>query len=890
MKIQSFYRQSRCEKMAGFEKLIFQEGRHLILKKATDMVCTLLMAGTERKVLLSQVRDFLKNEYEKMPVAFGWQHKQYMHDVMLYYRLFSYLEENYPVLLKAHLSTFFEVAEELPDGSCVLEGKVHLLYQDEDGRYHGMIIHSGTCSRSVKGKTIHTTAATDLHSMVAKYSLEKEYPDIVIHPVYLTHKEDKPDRIRTSFEVSDYASSNVHSLYYGDYYEDATDVFDYETFGMLIQNVVNTRKQDSCYGCSWGHLCKTPLLSFEDPKESAVTEEGVSGGYVMPIYTAEQLEVVHHVDGPMRVCAGPGSGKTATLIGRIKYLVEECKVPPQFILVVTFTREAATELKNRCLSFLDENNLPKISTLNAFCYGVLRENEDLLDRELNILTDTEKMRIVKNMVSVLPRLTGFKYAEREEDNYGPNGLYKTVSGRLDKYFSLGDYAFFQKYPELGSDFVDFARMYQEIIESKNYITFDEQITLCNQLFCDYPDVLAIYSTVYKYVMVDEYQDVNEAQVTMLYSLASHGNIVVVGDDDQSIYGFRGASADFMIRFPERFPSAKTVVFKDNFRSTKALVDAAQSLISNNKLRISKDIRSGKGIDGVLPMVIPSLDNEAIDSAIEGLLKEGFSYDDIAVLSTKNAPLEELHSSLKAPTLLAKSYLREDGLFIFAYNILQLYEDMGNDKAFLQFMTLFGKAELVCRKPSMTLYESTLEKLGLFDFRLEGVGEENHPLEKEFSILNDFFSLLDKSPSISVYLDACKYALSWNTSNSMEVLMEELEKQGLSTLEEMYQCMTYIVNFSSEIRVEVNGDGKVTLITCHDSKGKEWPIVLIRNDYTSFTEEVRRLFYVGITRAQERLYVMQDASCKVDFLKEIPHIKEDVKNEKTKNTDGNGLSA
>jgi len=861
MKIKSFYRQSRCEKIAGFEKLIYEKGRYDVLRKATQMFCSLLVTGMDGNEILRQIQWYLKTEYEKLVMDFTWQSKQYVYDTFLYRRALRYLQDNYSTFLKASVLTSMDIGIPLPDGSQCLEGEVSLILQDEKEVYHAIIMHSGSCSRSVKGKTVLTTAATDLHCMVAKYCLEKNYPGIVIHPLYLTHKADTPMAIKEALEVSDYASSNVHSLSYSDYYMEGTDLFDYGTFQQVIGNVVDLKGKDSCYGCRWATICKTPLLPLQEEK----AEKEVEKTYHMPSFTKEQLQVIHHNKGALRVCAGPGSGKTATLIGRIRYLVEECKVHPQFILVVTFTNEAAQELKNRCLSFLEESNLPKIATLNSFCYGILRENQDLLEKELKILSTREKMRIVQNIESVTPPLTGFKYGQK----YGDTGLYKTLCNRLDKYFELGEFAFFQKYPEIGNDFKTFAARYQEVIESHDYITFDEQISMCNQLFADYPEVLNIYSSIYQYVMVDEYQDVNDAQVSMLYSVASHGNIVVVGDDDQSIYGFRGASASFMIHFPDYFPDAKTVIFKDNFRSTKKLVDVAQKLISNNAERISKDIRSGKGVEGVLPVVIPSMDAEAIDTLITNLVSEGYRYEDIAILSTKNAPLEDLHSSLQAPTVLAKSYLREDGFFVFVRSVLQLHEDMGNDKAFLQYMTLMGLADKVYKKQGMTLYEAILETYQLTDFRLEPVGMMGSPLEKAFSVLSDVFTLLDKKPDMYVFLTACKHMIDWHYSDSLEVLTEQLEKQGVTTLNELLTFMNYFVDFQDETRVEVDNNGKVTLITCHDAKGKEYPVVLIRNDFSSFSEEVRRVFYVAVTRAKEKLYMLQEKTCKVDFLKEIP---------------------
>jgi len=866
VRIEKFYARNHCEKAVNYEKLLYKEGRYGVLKKATKMVCTLLAAGTPKAGILSQIKKYLEAEYAKQSFSFSWQRNQHIYDTLLYQRMLNFLQERFVLVCKAQVATCAEVSVTFPDSTNVLEGIVDLILRDKDGGYHGIIIHSGTCSRSMRGKSPLTKSETDLHCMVAKYSLEEQYPGIVIHPLYLTHKQDTAGAIRQQLEVSEYATSNFQSISYSAYYMDGTDVFSLDTLLESIEAVCAVMPKENCFDCDFGRLCNSPLLSDYEKVEK---EELAPATYRMPQYTQQQLEVIHHVDGPMRVCAGPGSGKTATLIGRIRYLVEDCHVPPQCILLVTFSREATQELKTRCLSFLEEDNLPKISTIHAFCYGVLRDNQDLLGKELKVLSKREQQKIIKNMVSVMPQLTGFKYGKEE----GKTGVYATIANRLDMLAKLGREEFFFKYPELGQDFIAFSDIYGQILESQGYLTFDEQISLCNQLFRDYPEVLSMYSSLYKYCMVDEYQDVNEEQVTLVYQVASHGNLVVVGDDDQNIYGFRGASAEFMKRFPEVFANTKTVIFQDNFRSTDTLVGAAQALIRNNKDRIEKDIRSGSGKTGVEPIMIPSLSPVSIDRLIADLIKEGYSYGDIAILSSKNAPLEELHSELKAPTVLAKSYLRNDGLFLFLYTSLALYQNRANDLAFLQFLSLFGKADCIRRKQDCSLYSATLMHYGLEPENPEN-GLIGNELEKPISLLLDVFMLLGGKPSISVFVDACKYMISWESTNSSEVLLEQLAEQEIKDFSELLPFMDNLVLSQDETRVEVDTNGKVTLITCHDSKGKEYPIVIIRNDYTSLNEDVRRVFYVAITRAKEQLFILQGKDCKVDFLQEIPHRKEE----------------
>jgi DNA helicase-2/ATP-dependent DNA helicase PcrA len=858
MKIEKFYREGRCSEYAALSNLLFEQNRHYFLKKAIGLFATLVASKAPVESIMRQVSDYLASSYSEIDFPFSWQASQYAEDDTKRFWRFLRRICNEKVV-KANCATSFQTLGVLPDGSDSLEGFVHLILQDENGGYHAFIIHGGSCNRSMKGRSSETAASCDLHAMVAKYSLESEYPGIVIHSVYLSHRNDLPGAVLPDMEISTTSSSNMHTLDF-QCYADANGEWDMDFMAENIMRVVRdvTRKKVSCYECPYAGICKTPQLQLEVENLWEQEEEHV---YSMPEFTEDQNQVVCHKDGPMLVCAGPGSGKTATLIGRIRHLVEVFKVVPQFLLIVTFTNEAAKELKNRCLSFLDENNLPCISTLHAFAYRVLRENKKFFENPMPLLTKDIQLGIIENIMSVMPEIPGFKYGKER----GDSGLYATVLRKLNQFFTMTEFEFFQKNPEIGHSFVTLANQYQKIINANHYITFDEQITLTRKLFAEHPEVLSNYQKLYKYIMVDEYQDVNEDQVGMIYSLAEHGNLVVVGDDDQNIYGFRGASSEYMLNFTQHYPGAKTVILHENFRSTKSLVDAAQTLIGKNQKRIPKDIRSGNNEVGKDPIVVQDMTAAAIDQLINELLEQGYRYDDIAILSTRNAPLEELHEELQAPSVLAKSYLRYDGLFLFAYSVLRLYRsEMRDDEAFLYYLSLFGKRDSLYHRrdtSGRTLYETYL-----------GICMVTGPCPLEISILKDMCTFLSAKPTITAFLTMCVYKIKWHQSNAMEILMEQVEKQKLANLEAFYHFAIGVVRYTDELRVEVQSESKVTLITCHDSKGKEYPVVIMRNDYKmdGNPEEVRRLVYVAMTRAKKQLFILHDASSKMDFLKDIPH--------------------
>ena len=302
--------------------------------------------------------------------------------------------------------------------------------------------------------------------------------------------------------------------------------------------------------------------------------------------------------------------------------------------------------------------------LNRLAYVVLPNG-------VSLLTKVTQMELIKALLSIRQPLKGIKYTQE----FGRNGLYNTVCSKLEKYLqSESPEAFFFKEKTLGTDFLQFAEDFRSIVKERGFISFDEQVTLCNELFNHYPDLLKIYQNVYKYVMVDEFQDINADQAAFIYSIAEHKNLVVVGDDDQSIYEFRGASNRFMLNFATDFPGAKTIVLQDNFRSVQPLVNAAQALIKNNRQRIAKNIRSNRS-GGMKPTIISDTSSKAFSDLISKLHDEGIEYSDIAILSTKNAPLEDLKRQLSVPCVLAKSLLRHDPLFLLIYDCLCLYRNM-----------------------------------------------------------------------------------------------------------------------------------------------------------------------------------------------------------------------
>ena len=872
MNISTFYQHSRCEKISAMQNLIHEESRYSALDQVIRTALASLGAGVHPDTICLQMYKSLKEKYSQLEQSFSWKAEgDAKNDALRFNRFLRWFQQSGMTICKVFQSVMVETPTSLPDGSFDLRGKVDLIcsrMEEESEIYYGFIFHSGQARKGLRGKSLSTNIATDLHPLIAKLHLEEKYPGIVICMVYLSREADTQDCIHSDFIVGQTATANMLQIPYADHYRDG--VFEHAKMLNTLLAVLQEQTKMRCNECSYNDLCKSP--SLKAPWD-AINPEMEANTYHIPDYTADQMQVVQHVNGPLRVCAGPGSGKTATLIGRIRYLVEEKGVDPAFLLVVTFTNEAAAELKKRCLSFLTEDRLPKIATLNAFCYSILRENSDLLGKELKLLGTIERLRLIETIASVFPPLKGFKYGQE----YGATGLYKTIANRLDYYFSTTQEGFFHKYPELGNDFIAFAEQYREIVDLNGYISFDQQISMTNKLFADYPEVLGIYQSIYKYIMVDEFQDCNQEQVTMLYALADrHKNIVVVGDDDQSIYGFRNAKSEYMIDFEKSFKEARTVVLRKNFRSTSTLVEASKSLIKNNKHRIEKDIVSGKqkGKLEHVPTLIRDVSAGTVDAVVDMLLKEGYQYEDIAVLSTKNALLENLHSDMISPSVLSKSYLRLDGLFLLLSVVSRLYKDPNDDRAFYQYLKLFGKEHNLRRESRLGLLESVLHDCGI-----SGLAElesnlttlEDCPIKEELQKLyGTFFVLLEHSENPQDFIKKVAVAIDWQSSNSCDVMCTNIELQGIDTMDAFSEYLNNVSTFEDDTRVEEYRGNRVLLSTSHDAKGKEFKVVILINDFSKNSEETRRLFYVAMTRAKERLFILQDDKKEVDYLSEIPY--------------------
>lgn len=849
MNVDTMYRHMSCKKLAKMP--LPEENRQTVLKNAVKHMAQLLYERKSYEEILYTVSDFLTKNYKNEWFTFYWQREQVIkNDLFCFERFLKWLPKD--CLIMAH-SVYVSVTlkKTLPDGSNLLKMCIPLIFQAEDGTSNAILLHFKKTNKSKNGRSIHTSIATDLYVMVAKAALEMDFPRIRIISIYLRNIDDTDSVMLPELKVCNTKESNVFIQMFDGFYEN--NVFQTDAFLAEIENVIAQPMETPCYLCRQKNLCCTQempvsLNSAEKKKEIRL----------FPEYTKIQQKVVTFKNGSMLVCAGPGSGKTATLVGRVKALMDS-GVSPETILVITFTNEAAKELYKRCEWFCC-NSMPKVTTLNAFGYEILKANKDMVGM-VNLLDGAEQLGLIKSLLLALPPLSNFNYAVE----YGKYGLYKTVCSKLNSYINAASAEdFFQKEPSLGSDFIRFAESYKRILEERNYITFDEQISLCNKLFDEHSEILDIYQNVYRFVMVDEAQDLNKEQTEFIYKIASHGNIMLVGDDDQSIYGFRGASNQYMLQFPRIFPNTETIVLNDNFRSTEPIVNAAQNLIQKNQMRIKKHICCYRKT-GDAPILLTGMNAFEITDIVKKCISNGYAYNEIAVISTKNATLEALHSCLDIPTVLAKSYLRKDFLFLLLFDILELYENINAYETLLHYLFLMG----VTIETEHSLFCDDIKRNypDVFTFSLYQI-EKDDSIYMALRFLSNMFYLITSQTPLLKMVSIIAYNMHMENTSSMAALEELIETKHLHERTKLHEYMRFMIDFEDERRISVSNIGKVLLITSHESKGMEFPVVIMLNDYKENSEETRRLFYVAMTRAKDCLYILSEKECNTGFLEEL----------------------
>lgn len=623
---------------------------------------------------------------------------------------------------------------------------------------------------------------------------------------------------------------------------------DVQTLQNRFESLLETNEVRDCENCRNWHLCK---ISKEIRKESV--EKRKDYKQIAKGLTEAQKLVVNHKEGPMAVLAVPGAGKTHSLIHRMKRLIDN-GVKPAEILFISFTKKACNEIRERVISILPKgNDMPVVATYNSFGFSCLRENESLLGQKIHLATETERLALIKQAVLICPVINGVSYSFLN----GEYGLVKTLSRLFEEIDETGKEAFVHRYKEKKDTdgILTVYEKYRFLYRKHNYISYDDQVTLTVELFRTHPELAEKYANHYRYIMIDEFQDSSEEQVDMLYAIAKyHNNIVVVGDDDQSIYGWRGGSLKYLLEFRKDFPVAKIVQMGDNFRSNPGIIEAASALIKGNGKRYEKRFVPHIEKCGY-PVYLAGCDKEYIKVIIARAVKGNAALGSIAVIARNNRKLAEVEEILEGFCKVAtpKDYLVDDALFQSIFDVMHFYySNMKADEALYRIIKRFGYGmPLKNTAGCQTLYDG-LVAAGIFAinaYQAKGIQKQ---LFQCISVLDQVENIPDVLKGIASILYGIEEHRVLNT------LSEAAEERGFVKPKELFQMMSDMTEFDSRERVGYEpAEDAVNLLTAHDSKGKEFEHVILYGveDFSGEEEEVRVL-YVAMTRAKRNLFMMQ----------------------------------
>ena len=599
----------------------------------------------------------------------------------------------------------------------------------------------------------------------------------------------------------------------------------------------------------------------------------------------EQKEAVLHTEGPLLLLAGAGSGKTRVLTHRVAYLIDELGVNPWNILAITFTNKAAQEMRERVDQIAGFGaDQVWVATFHATCMRILRRHIDRLGYDTNFtIYDTDDQKTVIKQVCKRLNIDTKMYKERTLLSEISSAKDELVDVREFEVKSVGDYR--------KSVTAKVYREYQDTLKKSNALDFDDIIVKTVELFKSCPEVLYNYQERFRYIMVDEYQDTNTAQFELIRLLADgYRNLCVVGDDDQSIYKFRGANIRNILDYEKVYPDAKVIKLEQNYRSTQNILDAANAVIRNNRGRKEKALWTEKGAGSRIHF--RQFDNayeEAeyiADDISDKVNKNGVAYADCAVLYRTNAQSRLLEERMVVEGIPyhvvggVNFYARQEIRDILAY--LKTI-DNGRDEVALRRIINVPKRSIGAASLEKVADYAQMKDITLFDAlceadQIRGLGRAEAKIRGFVNLIEvlrsglSSYTLPDLIKSLLERIDYAEYLRDQDEESAEDRLGNVDELITKAAVYEETHDEPSLSEFLEEIMLVADidnvedGDNRVLLMTLHSAKGLEFPVVYlagmedglfpgfmtIASDDPLEIEEERRLAYVGITRAKEDL--------------------------------------
>ena len=585
---------------------------------------------------------------------------------------------------------------------------------------------------------------------------------------------------------------------------------------------------------------------------------------------SEQLKAVKHNNGPLLILAGAGSGKTKVLTMRVANLINEYNVKPSEILAITFTNKAANEMKERIHNVLGSvaDNV-RICTFHSFGLFILRREYEYIgyERNFTIIDSEDSLTLIKKILKEL---------DKDANVYNPKAIRSKISGAKNELIDAKKYSLFAN-TEFEKVVEEVYIKYEEKLRLGNSFDFDDLLIAPIKIFRENKEVLEKYQNTFKYILIDEYQDTNEAQYILTKMIASkYRNICVVGDPDQSIYSFRGSNYRNILNFEKDYKEASIIVLEKNYRSTSNILNAANDIIKNNKNRKEKNLWTENGTGKKITYHRAENEKDEAYYVVKEIKKLDCPLSDIAVLYRTNAQSRNIEEALLRENIPFKVV----GSFYF-YNrkeikdLIAYLKVIYNEKDDINLLRIINVPK---RKIGLKTIENltdiaSLKGISIYDAIESGKELEFKKLIEELKVEKDNLSLTELVELV-LEKSGMKASLLEEKTMESEIRLENLEefksitrgfeeKYGVVSLEEFLSEISLV----SDVEEYKNNDSVVTLLTVHSAKGLEFKNVFIigleegifphKNsfDSTQDMEEERRLCYVAVTRAKNNLWLI-----------------------------------
>ena len=580
-----------------------------------------------------------------------------------------------------------------------------------------------------------------------------------------------------------------------------------------------------------------------------------------------QFQAIAHKNGPCMVLAGPGSGKTTVITRRIEYLITKHRVKPEEILVITFSKTASKEMKSRFQALWENGKVPvSFGTFHGIYYGILKWAYKLTSE--NIFSDDQKYGLLQRVVERMD-------LDIDDEKEFLQGIATEISNVKNNQIPL------EEYQSLNCEEEVFLKIYQTYENERKRIRkidFDDMLVLTYELFEKRPDILRMWQKKYKYILIDEFQDINKVQYDVIRMLAApENNLFIVGDDDQSIYQFRGARPKIMLNFPTDYPDTKRILLDVNYRSTKAIVNGAARVIGHNVNRFQKEIvtENEQGANVHIQEVRhPIEESKYVIGEIQKTIKAGVPPTEIAVLFRTNQEaraLVETCMEYSMPYYMKEHFPNLYEHFI-AKNLITYMKMALGDRSRKLFLEIMNRPNRYIGRDSLEQGEVSFEELRKFYQDKEWMLDRIDQLEVDFRIIKRCapYAAIQYIRKHIGYDDFLKeYAIKRRIKldELMDVLKEIEERaKEYKTIKEWF---THIEEYTEQLRRQAEyqepSAKSISLMTMHGAKGLEFHTVFIiganedicpykKAETKEEIEEERRLFYVAMTRAKKRLVI------------------------------------